>query len=152
MLSALYFDGECKEIICGCGAWIRLENNDHYHIHWNGGLGTNNKVEIMALWSGVHIYFHLNLSYIHIYGDSKIRIDGINDKTEMKINNCVGRVQRIRYLLGNFHAYNIQHIYRENNTWADFLSKRGLECTYGAMQINHYKDSSLLDSQSLSIP
>ena len=91
-LPTLYFDGANKDGLCGCGAWIKLENKDRYHMFWNGGVGSNNKVEIMELWSGILISYHLNLPSIHIYGDSKYTIDGISGRCGMQCSNSIGWV------------------------------------------------------------
>ena len=106
----------------------------------------------MELWSGILISYHLNLPSIHIYGDSKYTIDGISGRCRMQCSNRVGWIQWIKYLLGKFQAYTIQHIHMEKNMCADLLSKRGLESTYGAIQIMHYRASTLLDSQSFPLP
>lgn len=76
-LPVVYFDGALSDGVCSCGAWIKLDNNDQYHMYWNGGKGTNNKEELLALWSGLWVSHNLSLQSINIYGDSKIIIDGI---------------------------------------------------------------------------
>ena len=69
----------------------------------------------MALWSGILIAYHLKLPSIRIYGDSKYTIDGISGRNGMLCSFSVGWVQQIKYILGKFQPYTIQHIYRENN-------------------------------------
>ena len=58
----------------GCGAWIKLSGHERIHMHWNGGLGSNNKAELMALWGGLFAAVNMELSEIHIYSDSAMII------------------------------------------------------------------------------
>ena len=51
---ALYFDGAVVDGFTGCGAWIKISDRERIHIHWNGGPGTNNKAEIIALWGSFY--------------------------------------------------------------------------------------------------
>lgn len=39
-----YFDGAAQHGSCACGVFIIIEEGQVYDIHWNGGVGTNNKV------------------------------------------------------------------------------------------------------------
>lgn len=44
-----HFDGAAKEGKCACGVYIGISNELQYFMFWNGGNGTNNKAEAMAL-------------------------------------------------------------------------------------------------------
>lgn len=78
VLPADYFDGAEQQGICGCGAWSKLDHKEQYHIFWNGGPDTNTKAEILALWSLLWVAYNLQLKTLHMYGDAKSVIDGVN--------------------------------------------------------------------------
>ena len=82
-IPALFFDGAQQEGVCGCGAWLKLDNGERYNISWNGGPGTNNKAELLALWSGLLVALHLMIPCINIYGDSQVVIGGISGRTTL---------------------------------------------------------------------
>lgn len=46
----------------------------------------------------------------------------------------------------------ISHIYRENNTRADRLSKRGLLADFSSMTIENFIDGVLMEASSIPIP
>ena len=48
-IPAIFFDGASTDGNTGCGVWIKLSQRDRIHIYWNGGPGSKNKAEIMAL-------------------------------------------------------------------------------------------------------
>lgn len=79
-LPAVYFDGAARGGVCGCGAWIKMPDGDTVQIHWNGGRGSNNRAELLPLWSGLWMAKELGLLTIHVYGDFKIVIDGISGR------------------------------------------------------------------------
>ena len=45
-----FFDGIADYKSCGCGVYIVIEPSTHYHLCWNGGLGSNNKADTITLW------------------------------------------------------------------------------------------------------
>ena len=96
--------------------------------------------------------YFLKLPYIHVYGDSKYVVDGICGRISASINDGSRWLDRISYLHGKFRGFSIQHIYKELNTCADALSKRGLRVPYSSIQISHYRLDSLLDYQEYPIP
>lgn len=49
-IPAIFFDGASVDNSTGCGFWIKLSANERIHCYWNGGPGSNNKAELMALW------------------------------------------------------------------------------------------------------
>lgn len=55
-----------------------------YKAHWNDGLGSNNNSKAMALWDILWLAKFLNISEIHIYGDSKIILDHVKGKAQIK--------------------------------------------------------------------
>lgn len=115
-IPAIFFDGACNEGITGCGAWIKLSRRERIHLHWNGGPGTNNKAEIMALWGGLLAAVNLNLTEVHIYGDSKLIIDCISGRQNMNnpgLHGWLKRTQRLWHRLDN----HLSLTFTEKTTW-----------------------------------
>lgn len=98
------------------------------------------------------VAYHLNLVCIHIYGDSQLIIDGISGKCRMHGQYLSGWTERVMYILTKFQSYTMQHIFRENNTRADYLSKKGLEAPYGTILISHFRDSNQVASYHFPLP
>ena len=140
-IPALFFDGAQQNGICGCGAWLKLEGEERFHIIWNGGQGSNNKAEVMALWSGLLVAHHLGLPSIDIYGDSQLVIGSISGRTNLRVSNLSGWVDRTLYILSQFQRASLHHIYRELNWRADRLSKLGLEHNFGHITVIHIRDN-----------
>lgn len=152
VLPAIYFDGASVEGIMGCGVWIKLSQNERIHIFWNGGPGSNNKAEIMALWGGLYAASNLQLQNPHFYGDSRIVIDWITHRSVMQTPVLQGWSQRIQRIWHNMNCPPITHIYRESNTRADALSKRGVNAVFGDMHISQFQDGVQIWESTIPLP
>ena len=151
-LPALYFDGASVDGMAGCGAWIKLTESERYHMYGCGGPGSNNKAEVMALWGGLHIAQDLQVQGVSIYGDSLLVINWITNKYQMKSSHLQGWLERTQSLWQRLGCPPINHIYRESNTRADKLSKRGLRAEFGIMEVSHLKEGRLIEAISFPIP
>lgn len=140
-IPALFFDGAQQNGICSCGAWLKLEGEERFHIIWNRGQGSNNKAEVMALWSGLLVARHLGLPSIDIYGDSLLVIDGLSSRSNLRVSSFNGRIDRTLYVLSQFQRDTLHHIYRDLNWRADRLSKLGLEHNFGHITVTHFLDN-----------
>lgn len=76
-IPTVFFDGACKDGIMGCGAWVKISGSERIHLHWNGGLGTNNKAEFMSIWGALVMVIKLRLTRPSFYGDSRLVVDCI---------------------------------------------------------------------------
>lgn len=150
-LPTVFFDGAQQEGVCGCGAWIQMEGGERYHIIWNGGPGTNNKAEIMALWSGLLVAHILMIPSIDIYGDSQIVIEGISGRASLRCTNLSGWVERIHRHLSLFQKAPLHHIYREHNGRADRPSKLGLVQAFGFIRVTRFSENKERDSFRISL-
>lgn len=54
-----FYDGAEQKGSCGCGVLIMVNKNTHFSIHSNGGKGSNNKAEDMALTGSQNFVFFL---------------------------------------------------------------------------------------------
>jgi ribonuclease HI len=74
--------------------------NQNYLIKWsfNTGVGTNNKAELMAVWTTLFLSKILNLQTIQIIGDSKLVIDWCNGSGSLHSRALEGWKDRIKRL------------------------------------------------------
>ena len=114
-IPAIYFDGASAAGMTGCGAWIKLSGSERYNICWNGGPGTNNKAEIMALWGGLLIAHDLQIQGVSIYDDSQLIINWITNRCLMMSPHLQGWIEWTQCLWQRLGSPPINHIYRENN-------------------------------------
>lgn len=121
-------------------------------MHWNGGPGTNNMAEIMALWGGLLAVVNMDLSDLHIYGDFDLIIGVIMGCLHLQIPDLQGWICRIRRIWQRLGSPPIEHIYRDLNTRADGLSKRGLNADYGFIQVLHYRDGVQFWDSTIPMP
>jgi len=75
-----FFDDAEHQGTCGCGILIMINENTQFSIHWNGGRGSNSKVEAMALAVLLKFCLFLDLQHVSIFGDSKVMVDFISRK------------------------------------------------------------------------
>lgn len=136
----------------GCGAWIKISQVERIHICWNGGLGCNNLAELMALWCGLLASHNMGLNDVSIFGDSKIIIDAMVGKAVLSTARVQGWLLRAQQLWSKMNKPAITHIFRENNTRADRLSKKGLDMEFGILQENQYRVGQIIWNTEIPIP
>jgi ribonuclease HI len=122
------FDGAAKENgqCCGAGGIIKLSNTLVHKWYLNCGIGSNTKAELLGAWATLHIAKLLALPKIQILGDSKVIIEWLNDRSDLRVSSLEGWKKRIRTLKNTFESTQFFHIYREFNKEADSLSKKAL--------------------------
>ena len=151
-IPAIYFDGASPADMTGCGAWIKLSGSERYNICWNGGPGTNNKAKIMALWGGLLIAHDMQLQGVSIYGDSQLIINWVTNSYLMMTPHLQGWIERTQSLWKRLGCPSINHIYREGNTRANKLSKKGLVEDFGIMRVSHFLDGRQIEAFTFPIP
>lgn len=67
-----------------CGVYIIPKEGQQIEIYWNGGVGSNNKAEAMALASLLSFCDFLDIHKLEIFGDSKFIIDHVWSKHVIK--------------------------------------------------------------------
>ena len=97
-----------------------------YCIRWNCGTGTNTRAELLALWSLLHYAASLGIDSIQIAGDSRIIVEWFKGKLKLDVLHLTYWKERILLLQRQFKEISIQHVYRELNADADYLSKLAL--------------------------
>jgi ribonuclease HI len=93
----------------------------------NCGTGTNNKAELMGVWASLRLAIHLSIQRIQIMGDSRVIIDWLNNKANFHSSSLEGWKDRIKVLINDFQDISFNHVYREYNSEADYLSKMALK-------------------------
>lgn len=121
-----FFDGAEQNGACGCGFFIIIDKDTNFSIFWNGGRGTNNSAEAMALAGLLYFCLFLNLQGVSIYGDSKIMVEHVKGKNSISSPHLFGWLNRINFYWNLLKEGSIQHIYRDKNVQVDALSKKGL--------------------------
>jgi ribonuclease HI len=92
----------------------------------NDGRGTNTKAELLGAWTTLTLAKHLNLTNLHLMGDSKLVIEWLKQKVRLNSVSIEGWKNRIHELVASFQTINYSHIFREFNMVADTLSKEAL--------------------------
>lgn len=121
-----FIDGALQRSSRASGLWIAISAELSYRIFWNGGCGTNNKVEAIALWGLLWFSNFLNIPYLHIYRDLKIIIDQVLGKAAINTPMLQGSLKRIELLWQLHEGSIIQHTHKSQNKEVDRLSKKGL--------------------------
>jgi hypothetical protein len=90
------------------------------------GAGSNNRAELIGVWTTLLLAKLLNIHSIQIIGDSKLVIDWC--KGRGKLNNIAldGWKDHIIRLRNHFNDLTFTHSYRVFNKTTDDLSKRAL--------------------------
>jgi ribonuclease HI len=110
----------------GAGGIISLNANTSFKWTFNTGAGTNNRVELLGVWTTLFLSLRLHITGIQIIGDSKLIIDwcnGIGSLQSLVLEGWKDQIKRLSTLFENI-SYN--HTYREFNKDADVLSKTAL--------------------------
>ena len=136
----------------GCGAWLKLSKDERIEICWNGGKGTNNLAELMAIWCGFNTAVNLGLQGVSVYGDSKLVIDTMLGHATSSMIAYHGWFRHAKLILERLNRPPITHIYRELNTRADGLSKRGVDMRFGVLQVSQYKLNKKVWTSDIPIP
>lgn len=146
-----HFDGGTKDGKCACGVYIGLSRELQYFMFWNGGKGTNNKAEAMALHDLLILSSFMDIGPINIYGDSKIIIELVNGNQNIRNNSLFGWLGGIKSLWKP-SQFPITHIKRGQNEQADELSKRSMQSPDGKWQLCIFVDHSKFVIQPFSMP
>ncbi|XP_047943081.1 uncharacterized protein LOC125189902 [Salvia hispanica] len=86
-----------------------------------GWVGSNKLVEIWCLFHGVHLAKNLGIRKLIVESNSAVEVAMMMGHFEVTVN-CQNIVERLRGLLQDFESVVIQHVHREGNFAADFLS------------------------------
>lgn len=147
-----YFDGATQNGICAYGVYITMNEHQAFNIFWNGGEGTNNKAEAIALSGLLYFSSFLNIPVLHIYRDSQIIIHHVLGKSSIKNQLLSGWMKRIEFFWKTQKDYSIQHVDRSKNREADSLSKKGLSTQWGIWYMDILKGNITYTMEEFLLP
>lgn len=126
----LQFDGACRGNPgnCGCGYVIYKngisikENNIFLHCK-----NTNNFAEYMGFIYGITEALQLNITTLHIQGDSQLVLKQVQGLWKVKSDNLKEKHDLACNLLRKFEIVTFEHIERKKNKIADALANKALD-------------------------
>ncbi|CAD8144762.1 unnamed protein product [Paramecium pentaurelia] len=123
-LYTLYFDGASKSNPGPAGAGIALFDKMKLIKEITQPLGkqTNNVAEFLALFFGIRYTLNLGINYLECFGDSKLIIDGMNNKLNYKQKHLEDIRVAICDYAQLFKKVKYTHISRDHNEIADKLA------------------------------
>jgi ribonuclease HI len=137
----LYFDGASKGNggESGCGCVVKFDEGEDGIIKQGCGykyLGTktNNEAEYSALLLGFNLVLSLEYTdmvkpeniHINVYGDSKLVIEQMKGKWQVKAENLKPLWEEATKLSKQFKSVTFKHIDRSLNTEADRLANQAV--------------------------
>jgi hypothetical protein len=92
-----WFDGATQQngLLSGAGGVIKIDDLREYRWILNCGKGTNTRAELMGAWATIVLAVRLSVSDLHVLGDSKIVIDWLNKKGDLRVENLDAWKERI---------------------------------------------------------
>jgi ribonuclease HI len=88
---------------------------------------TNNEAEYSALILGLTKALELGITELDVEGDSNLVVNQVQGSWKVKVPRLVPLRSKANKLLWRLKKWSVKHIYREDNTDADRLSKEALE-------------------------
>lgn len=88
------------------------------------GKGTNNIAEYSAVIRALEIASSLNEKNVVVRSDSELLIRQLNGEYKVKAAHLKKLKMKVDELIKNFTAVKFEHIARERNALADYLSKK----------------------------
>jgi ribonuclease HI len=110
----------------GAGGVFSLNANISFKWTFNTGVGTNNRAELLGMWTTLYLSLRLHITGIQIIGDSKLIIDWCNGSERLQSLVLEGWKEQIKRLSTQFETISYIHTFREFNKDADVLSKNAL--------------------------
>lgn len=87
---------------------------------------TNNEAEYNALILGLQKALELGIEEIDVEGDSNLVVNQVQGLWKVKVTKLIPLQSKANKLLWKFKKFTVKHVYREENTDADRLSKEAL--------------------------
>lgn len=106
---------------------LHLTQSHAFHIKMGLGRGTNNRAELLAVKDLLLFSIEKGCKNIQIFGDSLLVINWINSTQQFHDLLHFPVVEERHRLKTSFDSFSCSHIYREQNSATDVLSKGGLE-------------------------
>ena len=124
-----------------------LHLNDSHFLSFSLGCGksTNTRAELLALWALLDVSKLLGIPLQTIYGDSLVIINWANRISSLDSSSLKHWCEDIRSLIQHFTPLTLNHIYREHNQQADYLSKKALVLDFGIGIFSEFMEGMISD-------
>ena len=119
----VYIDGAANQK--GSGVELILVSPKKITIEKSLRLGfstTNNKAEYEALLMGMAMVQKMGEKAVEAFSDSRLVVDQVKGKFEAKDEIMRGYLSQVRHLQSSFESFNLLHISRSGNTYANSLA------------------------------
>ncbi|MCQ7416414.1 ribonuclease HI family protein, partial [Salmonella enterica] len=119
----MYFDGAARR--SGAGAGIVFISPEKHMLPYSfvlGELCSNNVAEYQALIIGLQMALEIGITYIEVYGDSKLVVSQLLLQYEVKHKDLKPYFIYARQLLERFDSIVLEHVPRSENKKADALA------------------------------
>ena len=132
-----YFDkvAQGEPTVCGAGAVLYLTKDHFFQLKWGLGEGTNNKVELLALYMLLIFAHEKEIQVIQIFGDSMLVTNWINNAQQCHNIHLTPILEEVSQLKSTFNLITFNHIYREQNTETDWCSKEAVGVLHPSWEI-----------------
>jgi len=91
------------------------------------GETTNNVAEYQALLWGLDNARNFDVEHVSIRSDSELMVKQIKGEYQVKSTGIKPLYQRVMHLLGAFKGFDIEHVFREDNSRADTLANVAMD-------------------------
>jgi ribonuclease HI len=118
----------------GIGVVLFINHNNFINLRYALGGGSDNKVELIALWTSLETTKKKDIRKLQVMGDSKLVIDWAKGKISFQNINLANILRDMRLSFQSFDWLSFQHILRELNVKAYELSKEDLQLQRGAFE------------------
>eukprot|EP00253_Pinus_taeda_P002467 PITA_02467 len=118
-----FFDGSAQEAGCGGGVVLHLTDSHCFKLQINLGRGTNNFAELCSTKYIIQFAIQTQCRHLQLFGDSKIVCCWLNNTSQCHAFSLRHILDEARRLTTSFESFTCIHIYREQNTIVDYLSK-----------------------------
>ena len=137
-----YFDvaSQGDPPLVGSGGVLYLLEKLKVQVRYAPGHCTNNKAKLVALHAILELAVNINVTILQVFGETKMVVDWVNNKIQIKAPHLQQLLKAIRRLLNFFLVLNITHVYRELNMEEDNLSKLALLLAPGHMETEEVRE------------
>jgi ribonuclease HI len=135
-----YFDGASQghPPSCRVGVVMFINQNHYIYIRYAPGQGSNNRAELIAMWTLLEMTKQKDIKKLQVMGDSKLAIEWAQGKLEIQNVNLENILRDIKLAFPSFEWISFHHVLRELNVKADELSKEVLQLQRGAFGYYEY--------------
>jgi ribonuclease HI len=98
------------------------------------------KAELMGAWASLNLARRLHIDKLLLLGDSKIIVDWLKGQANFKVAALESWKERTKETSHCFRNLSVTHIFREENSEADTLSKKALYLSPGNFCFTKWED------------